>query len=128
MVLVVCLTNIIIYIGDVTLLHNNTVYQNNSLFALEDLGQSLIASLICLTNRFPCCQILTDGSWHHPDGSRVLTSGNNFYQLSFSTQALVLFRTASTVFPSGMFYCEVVDEADVRRNLYIGIYRDGTGK
>ena len=113
------------------MIRNNRVFQNNSHIVLEDVGPFLSTVLICLTNRFPCCDD-EDESWYHPDGSRVLAAServsDNFYQSTFSIQSIFLAGPIfAGNFPSGIFHCEINDTSNTRRKLYIGIYRNGEG-
>ncbi len=113
------------------MIRSNRAIQNNSHIVLEDVGPSLTTSLICLTNKFPCCDD-EDESWYNPDGSRVLAfseqESDSFYQSTFPPQTVNLHRPISADrFPSGIFHCEINDTANTRRKLYIGIYRNGEG-
>ena len=122
---------LLLSIGSVAVVRSNRAIQNNSHIVLEDVGPFLTTALICLTNKSPCCNS-EDGSWYHPDGSRVLAASekvsDNFYQSTFLTQTVILYRPIfADNFPSGIFHCEINDTSNTRRKLYIGIYRNGEG-
>ncbi len=108
------------------MIRNNRVFQNNSHLVLEDVGPSLTTALICLTNRFPCCDE-DDGSWYHPNGSRVPAASEQVSDY-ISFQTLLLIRPIfADNYPSGIFHCEINDTSNMKRNLYVGIYRNGEG-
>ena len=63
--------------GNLTFSLKNTTYQNNSLVALEDIGEGDDA-LLCITELTACCQppytgeMEPDiGNWFFPNGTRV---------------------------------------------------------
>ena len=79
--------------GNLTFSLKNTTYQNNSLVALEDIGEGDDA-LLCITELTACCQppytgeMEPDiGNWFFPNGTRVpdehfnVTSG--LYRVGF---------------------------------------------
>ncbi len=109
------------------MIRGNTRIRNNSHILFEEVGLSTLTNLVCLTNKSLCCNS-DDGSWYHPDGSRVMTvaQGCNFFQI-VSKQTVVLLRSTFANFPSGIFHCEISDAANIKRKLYIGIYKNGTG-
>ena len=119
------------YIGEVNVMFKGEVYQNNSIIRFEDIGSRFFVNgIYCLTNKFPCCTN-GEGSWYYPDNSqldnRCLIIEGSFYQCNSSRQALILLHSESANFPSGIFHCEIPDNNDIQRNLYIGIYKDGFG-
>ena len=73
--------------GDFRFLLNGKTYQNNSLVALKDVGESNSA-LLCLTNNIRCCSraqvpgrgIL--GDWFYPNGTTVPNMGGLFVRLT----------------------------------------------
>ena len=112
---------------------NGELYQNNSIISEMDIANHLTIppakdSLVCLTNRFPCCSGLGDGSWYNPDGSRTpegLVTGH-FYQI-YQHQSVILHESVTST-SEGLFHCQIADKANATHDLYIGVYSSGAGK
>ena len=109
---------------------NGQMQQNNSLIMLDDIGFSGSSGVVCVTNRFPCCSGLQDGSWFQPDGSQVLLNfmSRRFHQSYSNRQAVILYRSSLADSPIGIFRCAIKDNANSTKELYIGIVRNGIGK
>ena len=109
---------------------NGQMQQNNSLIMLDDIRLSGLSGVVCVTNQFPCCSGLQDGSWFQPDGSQVLLNfmSRRFYQRYSSRQAVILYRSSLADSPIGIFRCAIKDNANSTKELYIGIVGYGFGK
>lgn len=112
---------------------NGQLYQNNSVIdalAIDNGIDSLyIDALVCVTNQFPCCSRLVDGSWYNPDGSQLPENfvSAKFFQKYSPRRSVVLYRSvASPSSSEGLFHCQITDRTNA--TVYIGIYRNGTGK
>ena len=57
-------------LGNVRFSLNGTVYQNNSIVTLEDIGEG-DAALLCLTDQTACCIHPTLADWFFPNGTGV---------------------------------------------------------
>ena len=116
---------------------NGRTYQNNSLVALDDIGENGNA-LLCLTDNTMCCAraqvpgggIL--GDWFYPNGTRVPnTIINRYYERwefyrNRGQSVVRLHRRRGGV--TGIYHCVIPDTAGVNQTLYIGVYTASTGK
>ena len=112
-----------------------TVYQNNSLMTLENIGIGGDA-LHCVTDQPPCCQPpytgesyfgLFIGQWFFPNGSRLPSSGQQWDFFRTRGQSMVrMNRRRGGV--NGIYSCVVPDAMNVTQTIYIGVYTGSTGK
>ena len=122
----------------VSSLLRGTVYQNNSLVTLEDIGEG-DAALLCVTDQPACCGPLYNGemgpaigNWYFPNGTRVpsetdVTTGLLLDFFSTRGQSLVLLnRRRGGV--TGIYRCEIPDIVNVTQTIYIGVFSASTGK
>ena len=107
-----------------------TPYQNNSIVTLEDIGEGGDA-LLCLTNLTACCRPPYSpqglGNWFFPNGTRVLSDGNNSDLHRTRDQMMIrLNRRRGGV--EGIYHCEINDAMHVIQTIYIGVYSANTGE
>ena len=106
-----------------------TPYQNNSIVTLEDIGEGGDA-LLCLTNLTACCRPPYSqglGNWFFPNGTRVLSDGNNSDLHRTRDQMMIrLNRRRGGV--EGIYRCEINDAMHVIQTIYIGVYSANTGE
>ena len=121
--------------GAVSFWFRGTTYQNNSLVTLEDIGED-DGALLCVTDLTACCRPpYTDsfgpstlGNWFFPNGTRVLTSSNNWdIHRTRDASAILLHRRRSGGV-TGIYRCEVPDAMNVHQTIYIGVYSANTGE
>ena len=121
--------------GDVWFSLNGTTYQNNSLVALEDIGERDDV-LLCRTTLTDCCRPsyaytgfiwLYPSSWFFPNGTRVPNEGKQwgFYR-DRGQMVIQLYRRRGGV--GGIYSCEIPDSMNVIRTIYIGMYTANTGE
>ena len=134
--------------GDVRFALNGTIYQNNSLVALEDIGEDGDA-LLCMTDNTACCgraqvpggRIL--GDWFYPNGTRVPNSligigpiGTRYIRYRQVTmwefyrnrgQSVVRLHRRRGGVP-GIYHCVIPDTAGVNQTIYIGVYTANVGE
>ena len=112
--------------GDVKLSLRGTIYQNNSVVTLEDIGEGYNA-LQCSFFQSACCRSYT-GNWFFPNGTGVPTSGLQwkFYSDEMFRNAVYMHRRRGGV--SGIYHCEILGTADVIQTLYIGVYTANTSE
>ena len=97
-----------------------TVYQNNSLVTLEEIGERDDA-LLCVTDG------LLLGHWFFPNGSRLPSSGQQWDFFRARDRSMVrMHRRRGGV--SGIYRCEIPDAMNVTQTIYIGVYTGSTGK
>ena len=120
--------------GDVWFSLNGTIYQNNSIVTLEDIGEGDDA-LLCRTDITDCCRPpYTDnyyGNWFFPNGSRVPSSGSQWDFHRTRGQSVVhLHRRRGGA--DGIYRCEIPipqsDAENVILTIFIGVYTASTGK
>ena len=112
--------------GDVWFSLNGTTYENNSIVALEDIGEWDYA-LFCRTTLDTCCRHTSVGNWYFPNGTRVLSSGNqwDFYR-GRGQMVIYLNRRGGGV--KGIYHCEIPDSMNIIQTIYIGVYTADTGE
>ena len=112
--------------GNVKLSLRGTIYQNNSVVNLEDIGEDYDA-LQCSFFQRACCRSYT-GNWFFPNGTGVPTSGLQweFYSDDMFRNAVYMHRRRGGV--TGIYHCEILGTADVIQTLYIGVYTANTSE
>ena len=117
--------------GDVRLSFRGTIYQNNSLVNLEDIGEGDDA-VLCTTANTACCSRSESpggdilGQWFYPNGSAVADRGfewDFFRTRGPSTVRLNRRRGGET----GIYGCLIPDILNIDQPLYIGLYTANTG-
>ena len=106
-------------LGDVWFSLNGTIYQNNSIVTLEDIGKKDDA-LFCVTNASNSRR-----NWFFPNGTRVPSNDNkwDFYRTR-SEMEVHLNRERGGV--EGIYRCEILDSMNVTLTIYIGVYTANT--
>ena len=112
--------------GDVRLSLRGTIYQNNSLVALEDIGEDDNA-LLCVTNNTACCARAQSpgggilGDWFYPNRSKVANNGDmwDFYRNRGPSVVRLNRRRGGE---EGIYHCVIPDTAGVNQTIYIGVY------
>ena len=101
---------------------------NNSYVSLEELGEGLINSLLCVTDKDISTSGHREGEWYFPNGTQVPIQGAglNFYR-NRHTQIVHLHQRYATANLFGMFRCEVSNRDQVLHVLYAGIFPSGGG-
>ena len=126
-------------VADVRFSLNGTIYQNNSVVTLEDIGEGEYA-LLCITDLRNCCQPpytgvmgpLVLGDWSFPNGTLVpngtrVPSSDRWVIYRDRHQSVVrLNRRRGGV--EGIYRCDIPDTLNVTQTMYIGVYRASTGE
>ena len=108
---------------------NGKTYQNNSLVALEDIGEGDTA-LLCMTNLTSCCRRPYTGE----NGSAI---GNCFFPNGTRVPSMVANETSGEVViclnhrgrgEDGIYRCEIPDSMNVNQTIYIGVYTADNGE
>ena len=107
-----------------------TIFQNNSIVTLEDIGEGRDA-LLCKTNLTACCRPPYTGdaigNWFFPNGTRVPGLGSNWDFYRTRGQMVVhLYRRIGGV--EGIYRCEITNAMNVIQTIYIGVYSANTGE
>ena len=119
--------------GDVWFSLNGTIYQNNSIVTLKDIGDGEY-SLHCITDTTDCCRppyTNTIGNWFFPNGTRVPSTGNQWdFHRTRGWRAVYLHRRRGG--EEGIYRCAIPvpqsDAEDVTQAIFIGVYTANTGK
>ena len=118
--------------ADVRFSLRDTIYQNNSLVTLEDIGEGDDA-LFCITDLRNCCRPphtgvmgAAIGNWYFPNGTRLPSSSSewDFYRTRGHSVVHLHRRSGGE---DGIYRCEIPDVAGVNQAIYIGVYNT-TGK
>ena len=122
--------------GDVRVSLNGTIYQNNSIVTLEDIGKGDDA-LLCITDLTDCCRPpytnYAIGNWFFPNGTRVPGAGQQWdFHRTRGWRAVYLHRRRGEEEGIGIYRCEIPvpqsDAENVMQTIYIGVYNASTGK
>ena len=118
--------------GDVWFSLRGTTYQNNSIVALEDIGDGDDA-LLCITSLVTCCQPpytgemgAALGNWFFPNGTRVPSSGLqwDFHRTRGHKKVLLHRRRGGA---EGIYHCVIPDAMNITQTIYIGVYSISRG-
>ena len=110
----------------VYLLLRGTVYANNSVISITEIGETNSTSntgLQCITDRRPCCTVPNRfGEWLFPNGTAVPNvyyyGTTSFYRTRGDNGTVNLNRLNTDVFmPTGLFCCVVPDALYVMRRV-----------
>ena len=114
-----------------------TIYQNNSLVTLEDIGKNVNA-LLCITDLSACCRPshtggpFSLGNWFFPNGTKVRGSivDENGTQWDFyrTRHQMVVHMNRRRGGVDGIYHCEIPDALNVTQTIYLGVYKASTGE
>ena len=120
-------------LADVWFSLNGTIYQNNSIVTLEDIGENDDA-LLCKTDNHNCCRYphtgvmrTAIGNWFFPNETRVPGVGKQWdFHRDRGASVVRLYRRRGG--EEGIYRCEIPDSLNVIRTIYIGVYTASTGE
>ena len=102
---------------------NGSIYLNNSIISLQEVGEGDNA-LICHTNKQDCCDTLPNrlGEFYYPNGEQVpiRNRGDEFYRQRGDGE-IYLNRRIETTSPVGRYSCVIPDATQVSQTLYIDL-------
>ena len=113
---------------------NGQIIPNHGFVLLDNVGEGS-EGLLCLTDLPACCRPpYTDpigrpalGNWYFPNGTRVVSSGNQWDFHRTRGQIVVLLhrrRGGAT----GIYHCNVTGQNKDLITLYVGVYTANTGE
>ena len=118
-----------LHVGNIRFSLNGTIYQNNSLVTLDDIGEEDNTALLCMTNLIACCRPAQAngsslGNWYFPNGTRVASEFVNetiwdFYR---DRGLMVVRMKRRRGGEEGIYRCEIPDSMNVTQTIYIGVY------
>ena len=119
--------------GDVWFSLNSTIYRNNSIMILEDIGEGG-DGLVCMTNYTACCGppytgVMGSalGNWFFPNRTRV-PSKSGQWDLFRTRAKMVVHMNRRRGGEEGIYRCEIPDVMGVIKNMYIGVYSASSGE
>ena len=96
-------------------------YSNNSIVAINDIGEGDNA-LLCVTDNTECCSNRV-GEFYYPNSSAVpngYNSNNSLYR-NRGPQVVRLNRRNDVLSPTGRYRCNIPDSSGINQNFYINI-------
>ena len=120
-------------VADVWFSLNGTIYQNNSIVTLEDIGENDDA-LLCITDQRKCCRYphtgvmrTAIGNWFFPNETRVPGVGKQWdFHRDRGASVVRLYRRRGG--EEGIYRCKIPDSLNVIQMIYIGVYTASTGE
>ena len=109
---------------------NGTVYANNSVIPIAEIGTTSNNGLQCITDKMPCCAAMVGraGEWYFPNETTVPVLGTGadmataFYRNRGDDGTVNLNRLNTNIMiPTGLFCCEVPDAAGDMQRLCANI-------
>ena len=115
-----------------------TIYQNNSIVTLEDIGEGDDA-LLCVTDLTACCRppftgqgpayiSAPVGNWFFPNETRIPSSGNQWDFHRTRGLGVILMHRRRRGGVNGIYSCEMPDATNVTQTVYIGVYSRTDGE
>ena len=112
----------------VRFMHHGQTYLNNSIVAINDIGEGDNA-LLCVTDKLDCCKLPNgpyQGEFYYPNNTLVRNRhGRHSLYRNRGPQVVRLNRRSNTHSPTGIYKCEIPDFTGWNRSIYIiitGIY------
>ena len=103
----------------------NQVYRNNSIVRPSDVYYNEIQTLICETNKQPCCNSSKYKGWYYGNGSSVpgFGAGHAFYvkRRNDGTVHLYIRNATMTFINSTQFCCELPNINDRIHNVCVNL-------
>ena len=123
--------------SDVRFLLNGTTYRNNSLVALEDIGEGDYA-LLCITDNTACCAraqspgLVVLGDWYYPNRTGVpnaiVVSPDLQWEFYRNRGPSVVRMNRRRGGVNGIYRCVIPDTAGFTQSMYIGLYTVNSGE
>ena len=114
-----------------------TIYQNNSLVTLEDIGERFNA-LLCITDLTACCRRsdtggpFSLGNWFFPNGTQVPSSvvdeNGTRWEFYRTRGQMVVRMNRRRGGVTGIYQCVIPDALNVTQTIYLGVYKASTGE
>ena len=100
---------------------------NNSIIAINDIGEGNYSALLCMTDKPDCCKppngTKAQGEFYYPGNTRTTVSfsrTNPLYR-NRGTRVVRLNRRNDVLSPTGIYTCEIPDSTGTNRSIYINI-------
>ena len=110
---------------------NGAIIPNHGFVLLDNIGESR-ESLLCLTDLPACCRDDYTGGrghlghWFFPNATMVPNFGDQweFYRTRGQMVVLMHRRKGGA---TGIYYCDIPNQNEDPRRLYVGVYTTNTG-
>ena len=109
----------------VYLMLNEKFIPNHGYVDISNIGSTDDTALLCHTNRPPPAgSSHSGGDWYAPDGDRV--DGDDVSGVTRNRGPMVVRLKRTTGTPAeGIYRCEVNDNTETNKTVYVGLYSDG---
>ena len=104
---------------------------------LEEIGEG-DGALLCMIEQPDCCQYpyagaMDDvrGNWYYPNGTRInntINSSGDSLDFNRTRGQIVVRLNRRQGRVPGIYRCEIPNEMNVTKNIYIGVYNASTGE
>ena len=102
----------------------NQTYLNNSIFAINDIGEGENA-LLCVTDYPDCCKPpngnTSQGEFYYPNNDKVRFNVTDPWYRDRGPQVVRLNKKNDVLSPTGVYRCEILDYAGMDRSIFINI-------
>ena len=104
---------------------NDKFIPNHGYVVISDIGSTDGTALLCHTNHPPPFGSQhSRGDWYAPDGTRV--NMNDVPGVTRTRGSMVVrLRPSTCTPPEGIYRCEINDNTETQRTVYVGLYSDG---
>jgi len=114
-----------------TLVLNGAIVPNHGFVLLDNIGEYR-ESLLCLTDLTACCKSDYTGGrghlghWFFPNETMVPNMGDqwDFFRTRGQMMVLMHHRRGGV---NGIYHCDIPDQTENPRRLYVGVYTANTG-
>ena len=105
-------------------MHHGQTYLNNSIVAINDIGEG-DSALLCVTDKHDCCKPpngLLQGEFYFPNNSMVRNeaSGDPLY-INRGPQVVRFNKRSNAHPPAGIYRCDVPESTGLTISIYINI-------
>ena len=106
------------------MLHGQT-YLNNSIVAINDIGEGDTNALLCVTDNPDCCKPpngnTVQGEFYYPNNTVVRFNVTDPWYRHRGPQVVRLNRKNDVLSPTGVYRCEIPDSTGMDRSVFIHI-------
>ena len=112
---------------DQGLIFNDSPVFNHGIVTLDQIMNTALTALLCVTPAADCCTLAGSGDWFSPSGSVVTTSTSSATYQVKSNLFVELRRSSGGV--EGIYRCDIrLSAGAARTSFYVGVYQSGRGK
>ena len=112
---------------DQGLVFNDSPVFNHGIVTLDQIMNTVLTALLCVTPAADCCTLAGTGDWFSPSGSVVTTSTSSDTHQVKGNFFVELRRNSGGV--EGIYRCDIrLSAGAARTSFYVGVYQTGRGK